>query len=115
MAPSDHRPDRQHPERELDRSDAGPAEPRTPPARPDERGEDDRRADRISAGPERAADRGEHDGGGGRSRGTSAEAPEEIAGQPGTTQHVPPDGVPPGAERRDRTEGGGTSEGGGSS
>jgi hypothetical protein len=73
--------------------EADPAEARTPPARPDEHGAEAERTDREAAdAPRRTAD-------GGRSHGTSAEAAEEIAGRPGTTQHVPRDGVPPGADR----------------
>jgi hypothetical protein len=85
MPPSDLVPDP-----EQSGVDAAPADARTPPARPDER----------------------EAGDGGRSRGTSAEAPEEIAGRPGTTQHVPPDGVPPGAERRDPPQEPAPTEGG---
>ena len=83
-----------------------PRDARTPPTRPDERGtsaDDEARARREAADASSGApgDQG--------SRGTSAASPEEIAGRPGTTQHVPADGVPPGAERSDPTQGGGRS------
>lgn len=81
---------------------ADPNDARAPPARPDGRVQE-RRERRPTGDPT------------GRSHGTSAEASEEIAGRPGTTQHVPQDGVPPGAERGTAEQGGGRTEGGGSS
>lgn len=100
MASSDHGP-----EHAPHRVDADPADARTPPARPDERADEPARTDRASEDAARRAEPQE------RSHGTSAEAAEEIAGRPGTTQHVPEDGVPPGAERGDPVQGGGRTGG----
>jgi hypothetical protein len=80
--------------------DPDPTSARTPPTRPDERGDG-------AAPPGRAGEGAVERGLRGRSRDTSAESPEQIAGRPGTTQHVPADGVPPGAERRDPDRDGG--------
>lgn len=71
MARDDDRGPSREPGIGARRGDPGGA--RTPPARPDERGKGDERARRIAAGDEeRTTTAGE------RSRGTAAEAPEEI-------------------------------------